>query len=51
MLVIRAAFNPGSMSTISAARDHLGDVLRSTVQPDAQEHVEAVDRWLALGRP
>jgi hypothetical protein len=42
------AFNPGSMSTISAARDHLADVLRSTVQPGAQEHGEAVHRCLAL---
>jgi hypothetical protein len=32
----------------SAARDRLGDVLRSTVQPGAQEHCEAVDRRLAL---
>jgi hypothetical protein len=42
------AFNPGSMSTISAARDHLADVLRSTVQPGAQEHGAAVDRRLAV---
>jgi len=48
MRVIRAAFNPVSMSIISAARDHLGDVLRSTVQPGAQERCEAVDRRLAL---
>jgi hypothetical protein len=41
-------FNPGSMSTISAARDHLADVLRSTVQPGAQEHGEAMHRCLAL---
>jgi hypothetical protein len=48
MRVVRAVFNPGSMSTISAARDHLGDVLRSTVRPGPQDHCQAVDRRLAL---
>ncbi len=36
----------GSMSTISAAMGHLGDVLRSIVQPGAQEHCERL--WTAL---
>jgi hypothetical protein len=45
------AFNPGSMSTISAARDHLADVLRSTVQPAPKSTARlctAASRWPAV---
>jgi hypothetical protein len=48
--VIRAAFNPGSMSTISAARDHLANVLRSTVNQAPKSTARLWTRLALAGR-